>query len=767
MKAFRFILALLSASAFAGGPETGELRRLLESTGEASKLEVLLDQAIEHPDPSFMPRLFQLTREPFARVRWLARTAIRAQGAPAMGPVLEYLRGPDLKAGKAGMMAAVFVDPAFHQPEAVPVLEGLLPDPQLGPFASEALGRMDLPEALQALELAASAGPGFSRDHALNGLRRAGLRGGPPLARLLQSEDPALRLAALRSAEQGFLPGFAAQAERLARLGNPWPELRGFASKQLGGFYQADLFGKILSFLPQGLRRRIHAELLWAREWENAARSRLILMPHLALMALSFFLGAMLLLGFLRPFEPYRFSLYALILLLGGLAGDVWLFIDHPWFLRLAAASRLTLLVGLFRSRRDLDPSQSDSLWASLAGWLAFLILPAFFYFSGEAWSEALRRVGARPDFALAALFLGLMVGLLLLDLRLKGGPRLLKSLRSQGWAVELLLAAFALLLAACPGRAMQEALALRDYPKALVYFLLLAPLLGLALSQLLLMRGENEKTLLWRQSPSKRLKAYASPDMLTVRLREERHWVWNLGTGHLLMAALPLMPLVDAAHKGLSWPEKGPGFLALIGLSFVGNLVAWHSMAHFYGRQLIQVRQGRVRRAHTLFGACLRGGLWKKQVPILRQGREFDAEEKQWLRDCLRRSRGFKSLARQGSASERPLSLEILSASAPASGAFAAPLRLKLGNASEQALSLQDLEQDLQDELFQAKLEAGRAQVYFSGALRDQVMDPQGFLELKAVLAAPFPIKPGMRLSLGSKALRSGPGEILIQEGA
>ncbi|MGH9388298.1 MAG: HEAT repeat domain-containing protein, partial [Vicinamibacteria bacterium] len=208
---------------------------------------------------------------------------------------------------------------------------------------------------------------------------------------------------------------------------------------------------------------------------------------HRVALVVSVLLGLLLVFDAVRVFEPYRFTLLALLLLLEGFLGDFWWVSDGYHMFRhyenivgpyrRAIGVHLFLLLGFLVLRPERGPKALPRRFGRLAGPSVFVIVPGLLYFGTPILAEAFQKAAARGWFMPAWVVLFLLTAFLIVEEYLVPWSLFPRSARIERILTGSLSAGLVLLLALALGRSGHERWLEGDSDGATVSFLLALPL--------------------------------------------------------------------------------------------------------------------------------------------------------------------------------------------------------------------------------------------------------------------------------------------------
>jgi HEAT repeat protein len=680
----------------------------------------------ETRDPRAVEALVSLLRHRSEDVRGSARAALDRMGPMAIAPVLNALETETNDFVRAHAIGLILDDEDARNERVFSALRNWMDDPGLGDYAAESLGKLGDPRALDAL---LSSGKGVDPDWVLDRLDASSGWDEPlePGRRdlvyiLLEHESPPVRKRALERIVRNGGNGDTEARRAVEKLFlDPDEGVRRHALDAAFTLDQWASVGALIRFIPSAaLGRELRSEfgkqyvIGFSDDFLEAARA-----AHLVALVVSVVLGCLLLFDAVRMFEPYRFNLLALLLLIEGFFGDFWWVSDGYSFgrhqesivgpYRAAIGVHLFLLLGFLVLRPERGPATVSRRFGRLGGLSLWVIAPSLLYYGTPALAEAFQKAAARGSHMIAFLALLLVTAFLIVEEYLVPWSLFPRSARIERILTGSLAASLVALLGLALGRWGRERWLEGDSDAATGSFLLALPL------------GVMFFVYLARTRP------FAPP------------------------------PLTEES------PPPPPGGRLSVrrdGETLSIRLPGWR----FLPRDRIQIRRGYVRRARTFAGAALSGGKWSRRLPIGERLPSLTSEEKRWLRARLGHDPGsLVEPVLEG------LTLE-LKPFAPSRSENRLRVELLLSHGAERPWSPSDLDEAASGIAWRAMVNGCEADVSFSQRERETAIPPGQKVELHPRIHFPGPVLPGMRLEVSvscrasERTVTSSP---LVLEGA
>lgn len=715
--------AALEALSRIGGEATPIVIQELSRSAVSRHALNLCSYLGETRDPRAAETLVSLLRHRSKEVRGSARAALDRMGPVAIAPVLSALETETNDFVRAHAIGLILDDEDARNDRVFSALRNWMDDPGLGDWAAESLGKLGDPKALDAL---LSSGKGVDPDWVLDRLDSSSGWDEPlePGRRdlvylLLEHESPPVRKRALERIVGNGDTEARPAVEKLFL--DPDEGVRRHALDAAFTLDQWASVGALLRFIPSAAAgRELRGEfgkqyvIGFSDDFLEGAR-----IAHLVALVVSAVLGCLLLFNAVRVFEPYRFTLLVLLLLIEGFFGDFWWVGDgyhlgrhqdgivEPY--RAAIGVHLFLLLGFLVLRPERGPATVSRRFGRLGGLSLWVIAPSLIYFGTPALAEAVQKAAARGSNMIGFLALLLVTALLIVEEYLVPWSLFPRSARVERILTGSLSASLVALLGLALGRWGRERWLEGDSDAATISFLLALPL-GV---------------------------------MFFVYLARTR-------------------PFAPPPHAEKSPPPPAGDRLNVRrdGETLSIQLPGWR----FLPRDRIQIQRGYVRRARTFAGAALSGGKWSRRLPIGERLPSLTSEEKCWLRARLGHDPGSSA----GSLFEG-LKLE-LKPFARSRSENRLRAELLLSHGAERPWSPSDLDEAASGIAWSAMVNGCEADVSFSQRERETEIPPGQKVELHPRIHFPGPVLPGMRLEVsvscrvGERTVTSTP---LVQEGA
>ena len=658
-------------------------------------------------DPRAAELLVALARHPRRSVRQAAVAALdQVVGKAAIRPVVEAIEREENDFVRARLISDVLDDMDAQDPLALDLLRRLAGDPILGERAVQALGRSGSADALDILvstpkgsdplwvmgQLQFSGG--------LPNLIGPGATGQPAtlalLTRYLDHPEARVRDEALDHLVTNGDPGALPAVEKL--LADPDRNLRVQAGNAALALSQWAALDGLLQLVPSAdARREIRSEFRgqyvigFAGGFLVTART-----VHRVALAISALLGAALLLGAVRVFEPYRFSLLPLLLLFEGFTGDLWWTGGHRFLGRLfgddrsafeqGVAAHLLLLLGWVLMRPDREPGALPSRFARLGGWSLWLVVPGVLYFGTPLLAEASRKAAASGPVLLAFGGLFVLAAFLTTEEYLVPWSLFPRTARTERVLIGVLSSGLMLLLAHALGRLGEEHWRSGDADAATLCGLMALPLL------------------------------------VAAALHAVR--AWPRGVRLEPVAPLPPGSRLKVRQDGETLSVQMPG-------------------ARLQPAYRIQIRRGFVRGAYVWLGAGLFAGSWSRRAAVREWASDLTDPEKAWLRARL----GHDPTA-SAEALVRGLKLELHPQWGSRSpGRLRAGLRLT--HHGDRPWSLADLEAAAGAPVWKATVNGMASDVCFSQEERERAIPPRRATLLQARIYPPEEVPAAARIEV------------------
>jgi len=705
----------------------GFLLEQLETAQTPERFDDIADALALTRDPQAVEALILRVHHELARVRARASRALGTMGEIAVTPVMDLLEAERDDYLRADLISEVFGKPSgAADPRVVPWLASLLTHRGLGDMAARALARIDTPDSVAALD-ASETLPAQERVKQLGKARR---NGPAALAHYLSRPDGLVRWQAMQELVRSQSED--ASAIVAAKRDDPQAWIRREADDAL---LYLDKFR-----LWQGLNR-LGGVSEQRRRWTGWHRplghfGRPVRAAQGLAVMVCATLGVLLILNLARPFESYRFHLVAAFLILEGFLG-AFLFLDEHYALyRLGVGATLLLLVGYYVMERVSRPDATRQRLGRMGGAALWLLVPALMWLGVPILSEALRGAFRSPPYFLAYVAAMAMVGLLLVEEYLV--PWRLAPRRARGKAsIVLGVSAGLFALIAWPVLGLQgsetDLAGAGRLPTAILILLT-----GLMLFQVgLLIRsvgGPDAPSL----PPSPGLRVMNDGKLLSLRPPSRRSLAG-------LVPLLPGLALLGATawHLGaedlLRHGHAGTVVAMIFGA--LGLLMTWGGLLTLLPRRLLQVREGQVRDATTLFGLALWGGQWRRRPRV----ETLSGDQRKWLRDLLQR--GPRPSSRGDPSADLDLKLQGQGRLDRHAGRLT--LAMEISNTGTEPISAAEVEAAQGTLVWSARIGDRSLPLSLSGAERRYPIAPGGCLVVMPWVWLPAELQQGSKLPI------------------
>jgi HEAT repeat protein len=519
---------------------------------------------------------------------------------------------------------------ARGSPEAVRLLGRLLDDPAMAWEANYALARIANEEAI---ELLASRMRRYSPRWVMDNLEYSGAGALRIFEEYLRDPEPAVRRAALYKIQE--LDMVEAIPALEAVRSDPDPRTRALAE---GVLFRADLlllgesFREWLSEVtgkPAG-----HARLP-DRKGVRSALGTLAVLNWIGL-GISLVLGLLMLAGWLRTFEHYKFALVIQFLLVSGIVFDFFL-VSEPYLYRGATAGRLLLLLGLLFLRDDPLPGETRGRIERLVVRSLWVLVPLLLIFGVPLFAEALRVALRDFDFMKWVLVLLLVLTVLILEQAVMPWDLFPRGGRTERAFTFCFSTAVVAIFAGAVWQWVDRS-ASEDADRATLGGIFLLPLLVAVLfhfkeSRLLSPRGEPLRF----PPPPGRMRATFDSESVRIRMKERR----RLGLRHLFFVASMLLAMWWIAQTLEVVRAGGPGMFLLMVIVIFGTAVASLLLTGLGSGFTLQVRADGIRSARTFLGGAFGATPWyrKLRLPVLARQLDVTGAEKRWITEVLGRT--------------------------------------------------------------------------------------------------------------------------------
>jgi HEAT repeat protein len=587
-------------------------------------------------DPRAARILAGLLHHPALAVRRRARDSMaQSMGEVAIEPVLDVLENETDDYVRSFILQGILAGPEARSSErAVALLGKLLDDPVVAWDANYALARIGTERAIEVLHQRSA---GKSPADVMDNLEYTGTLALRILDDFVRHEDPYVRRQAIEKLLS--LGDSRALPLLLELVDDEDVPTRRYAREAVLAMDTVLLEESARSFLLEKTGRRFGR----LRPPERDATTRLyttLRFFHWVLLGVSFLVGALLLSGSLRAFEPYKLTLVLTFLLLLGIITD-FLFLTEPGLYRFATAGRLLLLLGLLFLRDDPLPGETRGRSDRLAVRSLWVLVPLLLVFGVPILAEALRHALRDFGFLKWALLLALLLLFLVFEQAVVPWDLFPRGGRSERALALVLSSAVLGLFGTAVWRFMNEEAVAADRDRFFFGSLLLVPLLFAwvfhSRSSRLFARPAAGSVAV--STPPGRLRLVHDGEGLLIRLGRER------GIGgfpRLLVGVLLLGGTWWLADRGGAANAGAPALILLTIAAIVAIALVWVVLAGFFGGIAIQIRGPAVRAATTFLGGAFGRPAWirRPRVPVLLAGLPLERREKEWLTAAIRGSR-------------------------------------------------------------------------------------------------------------------------------
>ncbi len=512
--------------------------------------------------------------------------------------------------------------------EAVRLLGRLLDDPALAWDANYALARIGTEEAI---ELLAARMRRYPPRWVMDNLEYSGAAGLRIFEEYLQNPEPAVRRAALYKIQE--LDMVEAIPVLAIVRSDPDPRTRSLVE---GALFRADLLllgDSFREWLSEKTGRPTGRARLPDRKGVRSALVALAVLNWIGL-GISLVLGLLMLAGWLRAFEPYKFALVIQFLLIAGIVFDFFL-VSEPHFYRWSTAGRLLLILGLLFLRDDPLPGETRGRIERLVVRSLWVLVPLLMIFGVPLFAEALRLALRGFDFMKWVLLLLLILTVLILEQAVVPWD-----LFPRGSRVERALTfGFSAAVVAVFTGAVWQWIGLRapsEADRATLGGIFLLPLLVAVVFHLKESRLLSPRTEPLRFSrPPGRLRAHFDSESVRIRLRKHRR---RPGLRYLMFVAF-MLPATWWLARSLEVAQTGgPGMFLLMVIAVFGTAILSLLLTSLGSGFTIQVRDGAIRSASTFLGGAFGVTSWhrKLRLPVLARRLDVTAAEKRWLTEVL-----------------------------------------------------------------------------------------------------------------------------------
>jgi len=472
----------------------------------------------------------------------------------------------------------------------------------------------------------------------------------PILARYLEHPEAGVRHAAMYKADELREPAVRPLLEPL--VGDPDRHIRRTARTILFELDNLDLLRSFADALPGVAGHGVWYGFRRDMDWGFREGYRHVLtvfsIVHWSGIVVSGVLGLLLVMGRVRIFETYRFTLFVAFLLAEGLVGNFFFlgagFGDPQRVFTFATGVHLLLLIGFLFQERERLPRELRGRFERLGGASLWLLAPPLLFLGTPLVAEGLRVVVRDFETFLPYPILATVTVLLVLEQWALPWRFMPRGARFERLIGGVLAAALVTLFARPLQLVYERRISAGDTDGAVLVALLTLPLLWMLVFHVvsvgLLRPGTRTGPL--PAPPGLRLQVHADGDRLTVRARRR----YRVRRGLIQGVAVFATGGVAAALAGL-YGGRAPGMVLAFMAGLVGAALAGLLFEAILPRLLIQVRGGYVRGAVTRFGVALGGSDWMRRpvftsamnAILLRHGggqRPLSPQERDWLTDRI-----------------------------------------------------------------------------------------------------------------------------------
>ena len=656
-------------------------------------------------DPRAARKLVSLLHHSTLRVRRRARDSMsQSMGSVAVEPAVDLLEKETDDYVRMWIIETILAsENAADSTRAVELLGRLLEDPILGGRANYALARIGNERAI---ELLREQSKDQEASWVIENLEYSGAAALRVLEPYLDDHDPYVRRRAVWKIEELGSTEVIPLLERKRNDPDPW--MRADVDAALRRMDLLLLEDSFLDWMAEKtgegmgrIQRRGTDAVFSALEW-----------VHWLGLGISVLVGLLLLGGWLRAFEPFKFALVIQFLIVEGVVGDLFLMNTSTELYRWATAGRLILLLGLLFLRDDPLPGETRGRVERIVVRSLWVLVPLILFLGAPVFATALRLSLRGFDFMKWALLLLAGISIFILEQAFVPWNLFARGGRAERALTFLLSSAVTGLFAVALWR---WAIAAADDNRVTLSGLLLAPLVAalvfhLKKSRFLAPRGSPLRR---STPPPGRIRIVADGESLLIRLRERT----RLRGLPLLFFGLAFVGIAWWMHTSLKVAQgAGPAMFLMMVLAVLGTAMCSLVFSGFSGLT-VQVRDGAVRSASTFLGGAFGTTVWHRtlRVPAFIGRIDLTPAEKRWLAGIL----GGRT---KGTLPKLELTLEV-PGERPENG-LPIPMELRVRNAGVAPVRLVDVE-SAYDSPWTAQVNGRRGDVYFSREEREAVVEP------------------------------------------